>query len=1058
MARVSGKLDNMYDPHRVEAEIKELWDRNDVYRRVREKNLGAVKFYFLDGPPYTSASNFHVGTAWNKILKDTVIRYFRMRGFDVWDKPGYDTHGLPIEVKIEKKLGLSSKKDIVEKIGVERFVNECRDFAATNMESLTKGFRDLGVWMDWDNPYVTYKNEYIESGWWMIKQAFRKGLLEKSLRVHHWCPRCETTLADYEVSEYVKLTDPSIYVKFPVKGRHNTYLLVWTTTPWTLPANAFVMAHPSIEYAEVVVDGEVLIMAAKRIEHVMREAGKEEYSIARVFKGAELEGIEYIHPLEDVVDAQKTLAPFHKVVMAPEAVSEYEGTGLVHSAPGHGDVDFEVASKIGVPIVSLVDDQGLMAPGAGKYAGAYFRDANKSIILDLKEKNALFHEGTVTHNYPICWRCKTPLLLRATEQWVIKVSKLRDKLVQEADKIEWKPFWAKKRFLNLLREVRDWIISRQRFWGIPLPIWVCSGCGHIEVIGSIRDIERLGGEPPEDLHRPWIDRVELRCPRCGGVMRRVKDVADVWFDSGVAFYASLGYPRRRDLWERLKPVDFITEGHDQIRGWFFSLLRSGILAFDEAPYRRVLVHGFALDEHGREMHKSLGNYVDIQEVIKLMGRDPMRFWSMQITTWEDMRFSWTGIGRVKRDLAVAWNVFNFAVTYMGLDGFDPLETPLEDVVSLLSEEDRWILSRFYSVVEKYHKAFQNLSVFEAAKEIRRFIVEDVSRWYVRLIRRRVWEEEMTEEKKAAYSVLYHVLKGWLILAAPFIPFMAEKLYQELVVKSGDGVGSVHLEDMVSENHGFIDRRLEEDMEIVRTIVEGVLSARMKAGLKLRRPVARILLVPSNDRVAEAVGRLEHVILNMANSKRLDIVDEKEIRSQEIYKVTPVYSKLGPEFKSKTRDVVSYIESNMQLVGRDLLENGVHRFMVSGEEYVITREHVRIETSYPGWLSVVETPYGLAGIDSRVGEEEILEGLAREVVRRIQYMRKEANLPVEGFIDVWIHTEDEQLLKAIEKHEGYIKEETRARVLHRGREEPMLESMLGREWDIDGSRIYIVISW
>ncbi|MCE4617053.1 MAG: isoleucine--tRNA ligase [Desulfurococcales archaeon] len=1058
MAKVSGKLDNAYDPHKVEKDIMTFWEENRVYLKAKEKVKGSRKFYFLDGPPYTSASNFHVGTAWNKVLKDTIIRYFRMNGFDVWDKPGYDTHGLPIEVKIEKKLGLTSKKDIEEKIGVEKFVGECKNFAATNMESLTEGFKDLGVWMEWDDPYVTYKNEYIESGWWMIKQSYRKGLLEKSLRVHHWCPRCETTLADYEVSEYTKLTDPSIYVKFPVKGKGNTYLLIWTTTPWTLPANAFVMAHPEIDYAEVRVGDEVLILAAKRVEHVMEEAGRKDFEVIRVFKGVELEGLEYVHPLEDLVDAQKTLARYHRVVMAPEAVSEYEGTGLVHSAPGHGDVDFEVAARINAPVISLVDDHGLMTRGAGKYAGIYFREANRLIIEDLKNKGALFYEGLVTHNYPICWRCKTPLLLRATEQWVIKVSQLRDKLIREADKIEWKPIWAKKRFINLLREVRDWIISRQRFWGIPLPIWVCSSCGHIEVIGSTKDLEQLGGTVPEDLHRPWIDRIELKCPKCGGVMKRVKDVADVWFDSGVSFYASLGYPRVRELWEKLKPVDFITEGHDQIRGWFFSLLRSGVIAFDEAPYRRVLVHGFALDEHGREMHKSLGNYVDIKEVIRQMGRDPMRFWSMQITTWEDMRFSWVGIERVKRDLAVAWNVFNFAITYMGLDEFDPVEISLDKVAESLADEDRWVLSRFYSIVDDYHKAFQNFTVFEAAKEIREFIVEDVSRWYVRLIRRRVWEEEMTESKKAAYAVLYHILKGWLVLAAPFIPFMAEKLYQELVVKSGDGRESVHLEDMIQPRPELVDREIVENMEIVRSIVEGVLSARMKIGLKLRRPVARVLLVPSNERVRKAVKSLEHVILGMTNAKRLELVDEKEIRKQEIYRVSPVYSRLGPEFKEKTRLIINYIESNMQNVGRDLLNKGVHRFTLDGEEIVLTRDHVKIDTSYPEWLSIAETPYGLASIDSRIGEEEILEGIAREIVRRIQYMRKQANLPVDAFIGVWVETGDEQLLKALERHEKYVKEETRAKVVRVGVPTPIDEKTLAKEWEIDGSKITIVITW
>ncbi len=1051
MGRVKGRLEEAYDPHKVEDYVHKFWDENSIYLKVKEKSSKSKKkYYFLDGPPYPSSNTFHIGTAWNKTIKDSMIRFFRMKGYNVWDKPGYDTHGLPIEVKIEKELGLKTKKDIL-KIGIDKFVQRCMEFAKRNVEGLTEGFKDLGVFMDWEHPYLTFKDDYIESGWWMIKRAHEQGLLEKDLLVHHWCPRCETTLADYEVSEYVDLEDPSIYVKFKLKGYDDKYIVIWTTTPWTLPANAFVMAHPDIEYAEVEVNGETLVMARSRVEKIMEEAGIKDYTIKKVIKGSDLEGLEYTHPLEDEVKAQELLSKYHRIVMAPEAVTEHEGTGLVHSAPGHGDVDFEVARKIGVPIVSLVGDQGNLLDGAGKYAGIYFREANKYIIEDLRRKNALLHESTIVHKYPVCWRCKTPLLLRATEQWVIKVSKLKDKLIKEAETVYWQPEWAKTRFINLLKNVRDWVISRQRFWGIPLPIWVCKKCGHIEVVGSREDLERLGGKVPENLHRPWIDGVKLRCPKCGGVMERVKDVTDVWFDSGISFYASLGYPRNKELWNSLKPVDFITEGHDQIRGWFFSLLRSGVITFGSKPYTRVLVHGFTLDEHGFEMHKSLGNYVEFKEVIERMGRDIFRWWAMMTTTWEDMKFSWAGMEKVKRDLSIVWNVYNFALTYMSLDSFDPVNNSIEEFSETLKPEDKWILSRLHRLIKKYEGAMYDMKPHEAARGIRDFIIEDVSRWYLRLIRRRVWVEEDTVDKRTAYAVLYYILKNWLLLAAPFIPFITERLYRELVYKSGDGYESVHLEDMPSYKAELISDEIEESMNIAREIIEAALAARMKAGLKVRRPVKRILVAPVSRDIVDKIDPFRHVILEMANAKSLEIVEEGFIESQMVRSVEPDYRGIGPEFKQKSRAVVDLISRYSKEIADAIVRNGYYVGKVNGEEIRLEPRHVKIRADYPDWLSVEPSKVGLVAVDSRLDKSEILEGLAREIVRRIQFMRKELKLGIEDDIMVSISTDDEAISEAVRAYKNYIMREVRG-------VEITGDPIQGyrREWDIDGAKVVITI--
>ena len=1056
MPPVSQRLSKeKYDQWRVEEWVKSFWAENRIYEKVRDASrMKPRKFYFLDGPPYASAKSIHVGTAWNKILKDAILRYYRMRGFNVWDQPGYDTHGLPIEVQVEKSLGIRNKKEIVERVGVSEFIERCRAFVKENMEAMTRQFREIGVFMDWGNPYVTYENEYIEAGWWLVKRAHERGLLYRGLKVLHWCPRCETTLADYEVSEYRLLEDPSIYVKFPVEGEARTFLLVWTTTPWTLPANAFLMVHPEIDYVKVRVGDETLILAEPRLEDVMREAGVVEYEVVERFKGKALEGLRYKHPLEELVPAQRELSRFHRVVLAPEAVSAREGTGIVHSAPGHGDIDFEINGRlVGAPPKSLVGDNGLMTEESGAYKGLYFREeANRRIIEDLEARNAIFHKSTVRHRYPVCWRCKTPLLLRATGQWFIAVSRLKDEMIREAEKIEWVPSWAKSRFMNLLNNLQDWVVSRQRFWGIPLPIWVCEKCGHVKVVGSLDELRREGVEPPHDLHRPWIDEVVLRCDKCSGRMRRVPDVIDVWFDSGIAFYASLGYPRKSG-WERLKPVDLIVEGHDQIRGWFFSLLRSGVIGFSEAPYRRVLVHGFALDELGREMHKSLGNFVSLEDLVNRYPRDVARMWILGNTVWEDLRFSWKGLEQMTRFFTVLWNVYSFASTYMGLDGFNPEVTPIERVKGDLSLEDRWMLSRLNTLIKEYHRAFEELRIHDAARMLRDFMLEDVSHWYLRLVRPRVWEERDTAEKRAAYAVLYEVLKKWLILASPLIPFITEYIYQAMFrAAEKDSPESIHLATLPEPAESYIDERLEEDMRVARRIVEGILAARNAAGIKLRRPVKRVLVAPRKKGLEESIRRTSGIISLLGNAKSVEVVGMEFFEQARVYSVEPDLAAIGREFKSLAPRIVEYLESNQESVASSLLRDGRVAMDVEGARVEIDMRHVRIRAEYPEWLSVADMEDFVVGIDTRLSKQELLEGYAREIVRRVQAMRKELSLPVDASIYVWIEG-DEELLSAAREMEGYIARETRAIKIHIS--EPPRDAYV-KEWEVDSRRVTLAI--
>ncbi|MEM7819960.1 MAG: isoleucine--tRNA ligase, partial [Candidatus Aenigmatarchaeota archaeon] len=629
--------------------IRNFWAENNIYNKVKQLKR-KKKFYFLDGPPYATGS-IHIGTAWNKILKDLYIRFFRMFGYDVWDQPGYDTHGLPIENKIEKKLEIKSKNDI-ERLGIEKFILECKDFATKFIDVMNKQFENLGVWMDWNNPYLTLTNDYIEGAWHTFKIAYENGLLYRGLYPVHVCPRCETAVAYNEI-EYTKLTDPSIYVKFPVENKENEFLVIWTTTPWTLPGNTGIMAKPDAEYVRVKVDNQILIIAKDLLEEVMKKIDCVDYKIIEIIKGKDMEGLKYRYPLDDIFQFQKNLENAHRVVLSDQFVTLDTGTGLVHTAPGHGQEDYKVGLENKLPVISPVNLNGTFNKECGEYAGIFVKSADKKIINELKNRGLLLHEETITHDYPQCWRCNTPLLQISVPQWFFKITKIRNKLIKENKKVNWYPEWAKQRFENWLENLGDWPISRQRYWGIPLPIWVCE-CGKIKIIGSADEL----GKKIKDLHRPYIDEIEFKC-ECGKNMKRIPDVLDVWFDSGLASWASLGYPKTKDLFNKLWPADLNIEGSDQIRGWWNSQLITSVITFDKSPFKNIVFHGLILDAHGSKMSKSLGNIVTPEEVIKKYSRDVLRFYLISYPPWNDFYFNWTEAEEVYKFFIIMENAFNF---------------------------------------------------------------------------------------------------------------------------------------------------------------------------------------------------------------------------------------------------------------------------------------------------------------------------------------------------------------------------------------------------------------
>ncbi len=847
-------LSKRFSPQEYEEEILRFWKDNEIYDKLRRSLSCGKKFYFLDGPPYPSSGEPHPGTCWNKFIKDVVVRYWRSKGYNVRDQPGWDTHGLPIEVTVEKNLGFRTKKDI-ERYGIDRFVEKCRELALNNLSEMTKKFERLGVSLDWRNPYLTLRRSYINSAWWGFKRIWESGRLKRGLKVVHWCPRCETVLSDYEVHEYQVLTDPSIYVKFPVEDDENTFILIWTTTPWTLPANVAVMVHPDEDYVKVEVVDEVLILAERRLEHVMSEAGVGEYQVVEKLKGRDLEGLKYRNPLEEEVPVQAEVE--HKVVLSDKYVTMDEGTGCVHSAPGHGKEDYEVAHRdYGMPVLSPVDDKGVFTEEAGRYDGMFIKDANRLIVEDLRRKGFLFHEGKITHRYPVCWRCKSPLIIRATEQWYVQLSDLKDGLIEEISKVRWVPAWGgEKRFKNWLMELEDWIISRQRYWGTPLPVWLCGKCGHVEVIGGEEELKEKSGKVPEDLHKPWVDEIIWSCPKCGGLMRRVPDVADVWYDSGVAFFASLEYPKS-DEYEKLRPVDFIVEGHDQFRGWFFSLLRMGYLIFGSAPYRTVMSHGFMLDERGEEMHKSKGNYVPVGVILERYGADVFRVFVLSKVPWSDLRFTWFGMDEARRKLNVVWNVYVFITEYARISG---------EIAP--KSEDRWILSRLNSMIRNVDESLSSYRLHDALNEFLNFMVDDLSHLYLRVVRKRI-KSDPTVSK-----ILRDITAKTLPILAIFAPLMAEKIYQEAFRGERDPESVVMLR-FPGVDVSSIDKNLEFKMELAKKVITVVNSMRTNNKLKIRQPLPELVI--TGDLVEARVFR--DVIASETNVKSVRFLDNFELTS------------------------------------------------------------------------------------------------------------------------------------------------------------------------------------
>ncbi|VVB67405.1 Isoleucine--tRNA ligase [uncultured archaeon] len=867
----------------------------------------------------------------------------------------------------------------------------------------------------------------------------------------NWCPRCQTAIADSEV-EYWDETDYSIFVKFPLEGEEKTYIVIWTTTPWTIPANVAVAVNPTFEYSRVRAwkDGQVdvLIMASDLVESVLKEGRYKDYELIGTLSAREMQELKYSHPLQDLVPRQKNIE--HGVYAADFVTAE--NTGCVHIAPGHGLEDYELGLDKNLDIFCPVGGDGRYTAEAGeKYQGTYVKEADGEVILDLESRGLLLAEGRLSHRYGHCWRCKTPIIFIATSQWFLRISDLRDRMLDEVSKVTWYPEWAgSARFADWISNARDWCISRQRYWGIPLPIWTCPACGHVEVIGTAGELEERSGVKLADLHRPDVDSVFLDCP-CGGKMSRSPDVFDVWFDSAVASWATLRFPREEKQFEDWWPADFITEGHDQTRGWFYSQLGAAMVSFGRAPYRSVLMHGFTLDDQGRKMSKSIGNVVAPEEVVQKFGADILRFYVLGANApWEDLHFSWETVENTSRMLNIFWNAYRFALPYMILDGFDSKKADLSKYQSSLRPEDRWILSRANSLAAEITADMEQYQLHRIVRAISDFILEDLSRWYIQLIRPRTWIEQDDPDKLAAYATLYEVLIKLCKLMAPFTPFLSESIYQNLVrgldVKAPE---SVHMCDWPKARAEQIDKDLEERMRIARSISEAVSNARQRAGRNLRWPVSNVD-ISSSDPID--LGDLESVVKAQTNSKKITILplgQEPEMN----WEVSPVHKKIGPVFKGDSQKVVEAIKGADPLMLREKLGPNSREIKEcdlseGSRSFKITSEMVEFHKKIPENLSAAEFSKGTVYVDITLTPELEAEGYSREIIRRIQEMRKELDLRVEDRIRVVVDIESKPILDLALRRKEHIASEVRAAEFEMGlgRE---LRGTLAKDWEIEG---------
>lgn len=1002
------KVDSKNNFVTMEKSILALWKEKDIINKNFQMNEGSEYFTFYDGPPTANGAP-HIGHVVTRVIKDLIPRYKVMKGYKVLRKAGWDTHGLPVELEVEKTLGISGKPEI-EKYGVENFIKKCKDSVFTYATQWKDMSERVAYWIDMDNPYVTYQNEYIESVWWSLKQLWDKDLLYKGHKIVPYCPRCGTSLSSHEVAQgYKDVKDSSAYVKFKLKNK-NAYILVWTTTPWTLPSNVALAVNRKYDYVEIVNHEEHLILAKELLSRI-----EGEYEVVREFKGETLLDQEY-EPIFSFVTPEKRAY----YIVHGDFVTLSDGTGVVHIAPAYGEDDNRVGQKYDLPLVNLVDVQGNFVEEVAPWQGMFVKKADEKIIENMKEAGILYKAEKFLHSYPFCWRCDTPLLYYPRDSWFVRMSSLRDKLLENNDSINWYPDNIKKgRFGNFLENVIDWGLSRERYWGTPLPIWECD-CGHRECIGSIAELKEKGIEVPDDLelHKPYIDHVSLKCPACAKEMQRVSEVIDCWYDSGSMPFAQYHFPfENKELFEQNFPAQFISEAVDQTRGWFYTLIAISTAIFDKSSFENCIVLGHVLDKNGIKMSKHKGNVLSPFTVLENEGADALRWYFYTASApWLPSRFYEDAVIEVQRKfLNTLWNVYSFYVLYAEIDQFDPAQYPGRSSIHVM---DKWIMSKLNTMIHKVDEDLDAYNITGAAERIGEF-TEELSNWYVRRNRTRYWVMDMTDDKIDAYLTLHTVLKNLVIVAAPFVPFITEEIYQNLVaardVKEPE---SVHLCRWPVYDEKLVDQQLEAEMELTYKICALGRSARNTANIKNRQPLSKMLLSTKilPDYYIDIIKEELNIKVVEVNANMSDYVS---------YTVKPNSPVLGKTHGKFIPGIRKAIEKMDQMALALKISNGDSIMIeIDGTSIECNAANLLVTMSgLEGFAFAGEGDVGVV-LDTHISEDLRVEGYAREIISKLQNMRKDSSFEVMDKITIYI-TGNALLENVVKQYKDYIMSETLA---------------------------------
>ena len=1022
---------------KLENKIREYWNKNDIYQKSIDNREGAEKYVFFEGPP-TANGKPGIHHVMARTLKDSVCRYKTMKGFQVKRKAGWDTHGLPVEIEVEKSLGLDGKPAI-EKYGLEAFNKKCKESVFT-YEGLWKEMtKKMGYWVDLDNPYITLDNNYIETVWWILNEFFKKDLVYKGHKIIPYCPKCGTPLSSHEVAQgYKDVNDPSVYVKFKLKEEENSYFLAWTTTPWTLLSNVALVVNPKESYVKVLHNEQNLILAKARLSILDGE-----YEIVEEYLGKDLEHKRY-ERLYDFMDTDKD----GWYIGLADYVTMDDGTGVVHTAPAFGADDYNIGMQYKLPFINLVDGEGKFIEEVEPWKGIFVKDADKGIIKDLKERDILYKREQIKHSYPHCWRCSSPLIYYGRESWFIRTSQFKEELMKNNDSINWYPnFVGEKRFGAWLKNNIDWALSRDRYWGTPLNVWVCDDCNSLSSVGSIAELKEQGimadGSKVADdieLHRPYVDNVHLKCS-CGGTMKRTPEVIDCWFDSGAMPFAQWHYPfeNKERFEEELFPADFISEGIDQTRGWFYSLLAISTILMGKAPFKNVLVNDLILDNKGIKMSKSKGNTADPMALMDQYGADVIRWYLLYVSPpWIPTKFSVKGVAEVMgKFIGTLKNVYSFYTTYANIDKFNASEFDFDQ--NKTAEIDRWVISKLNTLIKDVTTFNDGYDFTKSIRAIQGFVLDDLSNWYVRRSRRRFWSMTLTEDKKDAYMTLNFALETIAKLIAPFTPYIAEDIFTSLTGKE-----SVHLEEYPKCNEAYIDSKLEAEMQTIVTLVGLGRSARNSCQIKVRQTLQSIY-VPVETK--ETVERMVDLLVEEINIKDIKYIAREDNFVH--YELKPNFKVMGPKFGKSMKNIAKALSKEDTGIIMTAFNNGEsYNLSVNGETFNITEEDVAISIQQREGYTFESYKDMWVALDTNLTPSLIKEGYAREINNKIQFTRKENNFDIMDRINVFYYG-DEDIAEVFELHGEFIASDTLTDNFKRVDSKEGLE-----EYDINGKVMFM----